>query len=318
MQVGVPGRLRGLVLTSLLLACLILAGCGADSLSETPTVSSGAGQGTLVIGNIDASNPSEKIAEFQPLVDFLVAHLEEFGFTEGRIVIARDPSEMARMLGSGEVDIYIDAAIPSLQVCDMTECDFALRQWKGGGPELTGVFVKRKGSEITSLEDLRGQIIMLEQPHSTVGHILPLAHLAELGITTRRVNDLKAVVGEDEVGYYVASGGQTSMNLLLNGEIAAAAIGERAFKRFSPDVHAQVEVIDQTIAAPSQLVTFGSGFDADLAAEIRRLMISLEQSDEGQAILQSLRDTARFDELPAGLEADLNELWEAVQIVLQN
>src|SRR5690606_1254280 len=131
------------------------------------------GQRTLVIGNIDASNPSEKIAEFQPLVDYLVDHLEDYGIAEGQVVIARDPSEMARLMGNGEVDIYIDAAIPSLQVCAMTGCDFALRQWKGGGPELAGIFVTGKGSDITSVEDLRGHIIGLEQPHSTVGHILP-------------------------------------------------------------------------------------------------------------------------------------------------
>jgi phosphonate transport system substrate-binding protein len=317
---SLPSRVVSLAAMSVL--GLLLSACGADTLSVTPTAASGGSEtveqaGKLVIGNIDANNPSEKIAEFQPLVDYLVDHLGEYGIDEGQVVIAQDTAEMTRLLAEGEVDIFIDAAIPSLIVCSTGDCQFAMRQWKGGGPELAGVFVTGKESGISSLDDLRGQVIMLEQPHSTVGHILPLATLAELDIPTRRVNDLGATVAEDEVGYYVATGGQSSMNLLLSGEIGALAIGERALKRFSEDVQAQVEVFATTEAAPSQLVAFRNGLDPALEAEIRQLMISLEESDDGQAILESLRDTARFDEFTAELAGELTELWEVVQLIIQ-
>jgi len=314
---------RRLIVVVVVLAGLVLSGCGTDSLSVTPTVATGGSEtteqaGTLVIGNIDANNPSEKIAEFQPLVDYLVDHLGDYGINEGQVVIAQDTAEMARLLAEGDVDIFIDAAIPSLIVCSLADCQFALRQWKGGGPELAGVFVTTKESGITSLEDLRGLVIMLEQPHSTVGHILPLATLAELGISTRRVSDLGATIADDEVGYYVATGGQSSMNLLLTGEIEALAIGERALRRFSDDVQSQVEVFATTEAAPSQLVAFRNGFDPALEAEIGQLMISLEETDEGLDILDSLRDTARFDEFTADLAGELTELWEVVQLIIQD
>ena len=264
-------------------AGMLLVACGADTLSDADTPEAepaGSGESrTLVLGNIDATNPAEKIAEFQPLVDYLVSHLEDFGDEAGEIVIAQDTGEMARMLENGDVDIYVDAAIPSLEVCSLVDCEFALRQWKGGEAELAGVFVTSKESDIESLDDLKGKVIMLEQPHSTVGHILPLAALAEQGIATRRVDDIGASVAEDEIGYVVATGGQSSMNLLLEGEIEALAIGERAFKRFSADVHEQVVIIDETVAAPSQLVTFRPGFDEDLEQEIRGLMISLEDNE---------------------------------------
>lgn len=311
-----------LILVAVLLLGLVLTACGTDSLSNTPTpeaVDSGqpAGSSSLVLGNIDAKNPADKFAEFQPLVDYLVANLGEFGIEDGEVVIAKDTAEMARLVSDGEVDIYIDAAIPSLEVCSTVECDFALRQWKGGVPEMGGVFVTSKNSGISTLDDLRGKIIMLEQLHSTVGHILPLAALSLQDIPAREVSDLQATVADDEVGYVVASGGQSSMNLLLNGEIAALAIGERAFDRFSPDVQQQVVIIEETISAPSQLVSFRPGFDPDLEAEISRLLISLEETAEGKEILKSLRDTARFDEFPDDLRDELDALWELVQNVTQ-
>lgn len=302
---------------------LILAACGAAD-SDDPTATpepGGSGQdtgSTIIVGNIDASNPAQKIAEFQPLADYLAANLESSGITEGRVAIARDIDEMARMMRDGEVDIYLDAAIPSLEVCEEVGCTFALQQWKGGTPNLMGVFVTTDAAGVTSLDDLRGKVIMLEQPHSTVGHILPLVTLAEHGLTTRSVNSPEAEVGPDEIGYYVSPGGQTSMNLLLNGEIAALAIGDRAYRQFSPDVQEQVTIFAETVPAPSQLVAIRPDLDPELQAEIVNLMIELDQSDEGRAILETMRETEKFEEVSADVLQDLAELFEVVKQAMQN
>lgn len=108
------------------------------------------------------------------------------------------------------------------------------------------------------------------------------------------------------------------MSLLLSGEIDALAIGERAFDRFSPDVQEQAVIIERTISAPSQLVAFSPVLDPEVGTEIRQLLMSLEETDDGKATLKALRDTTRFDELPEGLVDELAELWETVQVVLQD
>lgn len=319
---GRPVR-GGFATILLVIASLILAACGAadaDDPTATPEAGSGGesdASGAIVLGNVDATNPSEKIAEFQPLADYLAANLGDPEISAGQVVIARDTAEMARMLGDGSVDIYIDAAVPSLQVCETAGCEFSLRQWKGGGPELFGVFVTPKTSGITSIEDLRGMVIMLEATHSTVGHILPRVTLSQAGITTREVENPQAEVGDDEVGYVVSTGGQTSMNLLLNGDIGALAIGERAFKKFDKDVQQQLVIFDETAAAPSQLVAFAPEFDTEMQSEIVALMLALEDSPEGQEILKALRDTQKFEEFPDDAAEQLAELYETVKLTLE-
>ncbi len=302
---------------------ILLTACGtADSDSSTATPEPGAaGQsaGTaIVIGNVESTNPADKIAEFQPLADYLAANLGNFGITEGKVVLARDTTEMANMLSDGEADIYFDAAFPALDTCAIAGCTFTLRQWKGGTPTQKGVFVTTKDSGITTLEDLRGKVIMLEQPHSTVGHILPRATLAEHGITSVSVSSPEAQVGPDEVGYYVSSGGETSMNLLLNGQIAALAIGDKAFKQFSPDVQNQVTLLAETVGAPSELVAFRPDVDPDLQAEVVRLMLALDQSDEGKAILQTMRQSEKFEELSQDVLDNLYELYDTVKQILRS
>lgn len=307
----------------LIMLPFILAACGeadGDDPTATSEPESGgqAAAAAIVVGNVDASNPTKKIEEFQPLADYLAANLESFGITEGRVAIARDTTEMARMMSDGEVDIYLDAAIPSLEVCEEAGCTFALRQWKGGTPTLQGVFVTTEETGVTSLEDLQGKVIMLEQPHSTVGHILPLVTLAEQGIATVSVSSPEAEVADDEVGYYVSSGGQTSMNLLRNGQIAALAIGDRAFDKFSPDVKEQVTIFAETVGAPSQLVAIRPDLDPDLRAEVVRLMVELDQSEEGQTILETMRETEKFEEISIDVLDELAELYEVVKQTIQS
>jgi phosphonate transport system substrate-binding protein len=319
----IVSRLR-LGLPLIFMFTLLLAACGGEEADgATPTPESGGTSGqsesrALVVANVDASNPAQKIEEFQPLADYLAANLEDFGITDGQVVIARDTDEMARMMSDGEVDLYLDAAIPSLEVCEEAGCTFALRQWKGGTPDLAGVFVTTNDSGITTLEDLQGHVIMLEQPHSTVGHILPLLTLTEAGITTVSVDSPEAEVDADEVGYYVSSGGQTSMNLLLNGEISALAIGERAYKKFSQDVQDQSMILAETVAAPSQLVALQPALPLDLHDEIVRLMVELDQTAEGEAILETMRETEKFEEIPPEMLTELDDLYEVVKQASQS
>lgn len=306
------------------LVLLLVTACGADETTgatatpeESGAANPGDGAAALVIGNVDASNPAQKIEEFQPLADYLASNLEDLGIAEGTVRIARDTDEMAELVSAGEVDIYIDAAIPSLEVCEAVGCEFALRQWKGNTAELAGVFVVKKGSGIESLQDLKGKIMMLEQPHSTVGHILPLVTLTQEGIAYREVADQNAEVGPDEVGFFVSPGGQTSMNLLLNGEIDALAFGERSYKQFSQEVQDQTEIIATTPGAPSQLVAFSPDLEPDVAAEVTRLMVALSESEEGQAILVALRETQKFEEMSDDVKTALDELYETVKLAMQ-
>ncbi|CAN5516952.1 hypothetical protein BH23CHL2_BH23CHL2_05590 [soil metagenome] len=318
-------RVKGHLLAFAAILAIVLAACGVDDASNATATPDPAAAGSsrdsgteIVVGNVDASNPAQKIEEFQPLADYLAANLADFGITEGRVVIARDTAEMARMMSEGEVDIYLDAAIPSLEVCEEAGCTFALRQWKGGTPNLAGVFVTTAETGVTSLDDLRGKVLMLEQPHSTVGHILPRVTLAEQGIAMRSVGSPEAEVADHEVGYYFSTGGQTSMNLLLNGEIAALAIGARAFKQFSPDVQQQAIIFAETAAAPSQLVAIRPDLEPDLHAKIVNLMVVLDQSEEGRTILEQMRETEKFEEISADVLAELAELYEVVKQVIQS
>ena len=123
-----------------------------------------------------------------------------------------------------------------------------------------------------------------------------------------------APVGPDEIGYYVAPGGRTAMDLLLRGQVAAAAMGERTLGQFSPAVRDQTTIVDRTVAIPSQLVALRPGLDPEIGETISARLIGLDRAPEGRAILDALRETERFDRLPPDAAALLDRMQAAMAL----
>ena len=103
---------------------LLVAACGPAAVpqvsGENEPVLNLTARKTITIGDIDPGDPAKKINRFQPLADYLARELEDFGFTEGRVAIARDIEEMARFLEEGVVDVYLDSAYPTLAVQELS------------------------------------------------------------------------------------------------------------------------------------------------------------------------------------------------------
>ena len=88
----------------------------------------------ITIGDIDPDSPKKKIERFTPLANYLADQLQEFGITEGRVVIARNVEEMAMLLEKGDVDVYMDSPFPALKIQEMVGTRIIGRRWKGGDP----------------------------------------------------------------------------------------------------------------------------------------------------------------------------------------
>ncbi len=316
------GRFRvaaypGAILAVGLIGAITLLGCasGAAAPGPTPTSAPQAEPRPIVIGNIDPGAPTRKIEEFLPLAQHLADGLKDQGITEGKVVIARDQAEMVRLLRDGAVDIYFDAAVPSMEVCDTSKCQFILQQWKGGEPTLYGIFVARKDSGIDGIEDLAGKVIALQKDHSTVGFVLPTIAMIQEGFTLAEVADPSAALPPSSIGYFLTGGGRSAIDMLLRGEVSAVALGERAYERFSPDITEQTAVFERTMEVPSQLVAARPGMDAALIARITDALTALEETEQGRAILASLRDTQKFDALQPETTSMLSELKSLVKLV---
>ena len=317
-----PGLLRsrryllGLVVGLGLVTLMTVCGSTAEeapALGERSTASDAAR--AITLGDIEPDEPTKKIKRFGPLADYLAGHLEEFGITEGRVVIARDISQMAEFLRNGTVDIYFDSAFPTLAVQDLSESEVILRRWKDSAPEYWSVYVALRGNGVSSVDDFVGKVMAFEEPHSTSGYLLPSGTLAQMGFSLTGVVSPTAQVAAGEIGYFFTGDEQNTIELILQGRVAGGGISNQDYEELPPELKDQLIVFGETVSVPRQLVSVRKELDDRLIDRVRELLIGLDETAEGREVLANLKNTVRFDPVPAKSATALGELKVLIDLL---
>ena len=186
--------------------------------------SSRVGDRIIVIGDIDAYEPLKKVKRFKPLADYWAENLSEFGIGRGDVVIAKDIPEMAHYLDQGEIDFFFDSGFPTLAVRRLSGSQVILRRWKGGSSDYWGTYLVRRDSGIDSPEGLVGKVVAFEELYSTSGFILPAGTLIKKGFKLREVSGPDEDVSPNEIGYFFSRDEENTIELVLDGQVAAGGI----------------------------------------------------------------------------------------------
>ena len=287
------------------------------SCAEQPTsLSSPTLQGTpvatkkIVLGDI-SSEPLKKIERFQPMADYLAANLGQFGIGTGEVKIAPDIETMAKMLQSGEVDLYFDSLYPAMIVSEKSGAKLLLRRWKKGKSQYHTILFARADSGLTSLDDLQGKMIGLEEPYSTSGYFLPMVYLLKAGLNPVEKERGTSALAEDQVSYIYTKEDENTIQWVVSGKLAAGAVDDRSFFRIPEETRTQLTILADTEKVARQVVLIRSGIDREQRQAIATLLMEMDETPEGEKILEKFGETTKFDELP--LEAG----WERMQELYQ-
>jgi phosphonate transport system substrate-binding protein len=258
----------------------------------------------IVLGDI-SDEPAETIEGTQPMADYLAARLGEYGITRGEVKIAPDLETMTQWMADGEVDIYFDSPYPVLVVSQETGAVPILRRWKYGVSAYHSVFIARKDSGLTSLADLSGRMVAFEESFSTSGYMLPLSYLIEQGMNPVEKADMETAVAPDEVGYLFSTADNTTIQWVVSGRVPIGVVDNVTFELLIPEETREgLTILAATEDVPRQMVLLRSGIEPELAEAIQTILIGVDESEEGQAALETFL-TTKFDEFPEGAEAAL-------------
>ena len=254
---------------------------------------------TLILSDI-SEDPANKIEAYQPMADYLATHLSDFGIRGGKVVVAPDMSTMVQMLKSGQVDLFFDSPYPAFTVYEDADATPLLRRWKKGVAEYHTVIAARKDSGITDPAHLLGHVIAFDDPVSTSGFLLPKGYLTGLGYELELVHSATSAVDSDRIGYVFAGGEDNVRTWVLQGKTAAAAFPSADFEEFDDALKTQLHVISRTLNVPRHIALARQGMDENLRGRIVELLLSMDQTPEGQATLAKFDNTKKFDALPLG------------------
>jgi len=299
-----------LILTMALESC---TGGIAGAPTEAP--SAGAAESrAIVLGDI-SDDPAEVIEGTQPLAEFLASRLSDFGITEGQVRVASSIDEMAKLLATGEVDLYFDSTYPATWISDQAGARIILRRWRFGVEEYQSVIFASSASGITSIDALPGHMVAMDAPYSTSGFVLPSVHLMENGLTLVGKKSYGDPVADDEIGFVFSYDDTNTLQWVLSGLTDAGVTDDYNFDvAFPDDAKAQLVELARTEFTPRQVVVIRSGLEDGLIQAIIQILTSMHETDEGAAALEPFQ-TTQFDEFPDGIEAATTRMREMMELV---
>ena len=300
----------------LLMTSVVLAACGAQE-TQMPTVTSApvktlSRSQVLILSGI-SKDPAGQIESFQPLADYLAAHLADFGIKQGEVVIAPDMPTMIHYHKTAQVDLYFDSPYPALTVYQEAGVRPLLRRWNKGIAGYRTIIAVRRDSGITDLNGLLGKVIAFDARASTAGYLLPQGHLTELGYKITEKHSATSVVAADEIGYVFVGGEKNVLAWVLQRKTAGSAISSGDYDEFAADVKSQLLILSRTPNVPREIVLARPGMDEALQARIVELLLGLHKTTEGRSILAKSERTTKFDALPEGPEGTMKMLGELFQ-----
>ncbi|MCA9957578.1 MAG: phosphate/phosphite/phosphonate ABC transporter substrate-binding protein [Anaerolineales bacterium] len=299
--------IRQAQLSILSISLLTIFAAVACTASPTPTpvlTDAVTPTGVLVFGDI-SDEAAETINGTQPIADYLAAQLGDYGISRAEVKIAPDLDTMVQWMANGEVDLYFDSPYPALVISQKTGAEPILRRWKYGVSTYHTLFFARADAGITTVADLQGHMIAFEESFSTSGYMLPLSYLLEQGLNPVSKESPEVTVAADEIGYTFSTADNTTIQWVVSGRVVAGVVDNVTYELFVPEeTRQEFVVLAETEDVPRQLVLVRPGMDADLKAAIKSGLLTMDETEEGRAVLDVFL-TTEFDEFPEGADAAL-------------
>ena len=278
----------------IVLVSLIFLSFPRLSCSSSPFAAEGK---TLVFGRVH-DDPVRSIRDRQEFVDYIAKKLAPFGISSGKILVVDKMHLLGQALKEGKVDLFHDSVVPTMVLSKLSGSVPILRQWKYGEANYEGVIVVKKDSGINTLGDLKGKVIAFEEPHSTSASILPRMLLEEKKLKLVQITS-PGMVQPNSVGYVYGTDG-SSVNVLITGRVDAATTISREIDRLKPEIRDSLKVIGTTISVPRQVIAVRKDLNSRIVAEIKKILVEMDDNPEGQGVLKRQQNTTKFDEIPPG------------------
>jgi phosphonate transport system substrate-binding protein len=266
---------------------------------------------TISLGVISQRSQAEVEPQYRDFIRYVARKLSSSGSPiEGRVLTAPTVYQLTKLLEEGKADFYMDSPYPTYLINRQGAAIPLLRRWKAGAAEYRGVLFTKKDSGVTSLADLRGQIIAFEDPASTSGYFLPKLFLVSKGMKLSEKTSLDAAVAPTEIGYIFTYSAGKIADMVLTRRVVAGAFSNEDYDRLDAKKKADMIVLGESENFPRHFVSIRKELDPDLAGRLQDILLSMHQDPEGQKVLQKIENTTRFDIAPGGENAVRFKLQE--------
>lgn len=286
-----------------------LIGCSPQSApAPTPTQEYKSCVGNAItVGDI-SDDPDEIITSRVPFINYLADKLAAFGIECGKPKVVDTIDEMITLVNNGDVDIYMDSMYPATLISNATGARPILRRWRNCDPEYYSVIFTTSSIGINSIADLPGHMIAMDTVYSTSGFVLPAVYLIDNGFSLVIKDSYTDPVGENEIGIFFSFDDKNTLNLVLEGKVAAGATDDFYFGKWQTESSGGLVKLAETESVPRQVVIVRAGLENDVQTAIKDILANAHLDPTGLSVMKQDADTCKYDDTPEGIEAAFKQM----------
>ena len=268
----------------------------------------------LVLGRI-SDDPRAHYDQLKALLDYVVPRMREVGITEGRVLMARDPQQMASYLRRGRVDWVTETAATAVQLQQRADARLLVLTERNGVSRYHTLFFTHRDSAVRALADMRGHALALQSPASTSAYMIPMTTLLDLGLRPEILLGPDDRSPPDRVGYVFA---RTEANISVwvqKRKVEVGALSNLDWadpQRMPPAFKADLRVIHQTPDYPRALELVRADLPQPVEERLREVLLEAAEDPEAGPALHQFFHTSRFLPLDDELRKSLSELRAGV------
>jgi phosphonate transport system substrate-binding protein len=308
---GNPTRLAVLTALTALVFQVVFAATGAAQSPERAKAQ------TLALGIVSETHRAQIEGYFQDFVRYVAGKLSTAPDFEGKVMIAPSAFQLARLIEQKKVDFYMESPYPTYLINDMHgAAKLLLRRWKSGMAEYRSLIFTRNNGEVSRLEDLRGKVLVFEDPGSTSGHFLAKSFLLKKGFKFAAKSRFDPHGSPTEVGYVFAYSQEKLVDMVLAKQAAAGAFSDDDYVKLDEKKKSAIMILAQTERVPRHLLSVRKDIAPALVDRLEKILLSMHESEQGRRILKKTDDTTKFDLLPegeAGASRKLAEIFRSAE-----
>jgi phosphonate transport system substrate-binding protein len=279
-------------LVVLLLATLVLAGCGEPEL--------GTEDNPIVMSFVPSGDTQEIITSGDAIAEMLK---QETGL-EVVANVGTDFAAVREAMGAGQAHIGWLNTFNYVLANEKYGVEAHLVTERFGSTSYAGQINVRADSGISTLEDLKGKVMCWVDPNSTSGYIIPRIMLQANGIDP-----------DNDFAQTVEAGSHDGVILAVyNGDCDAGASYDDARSTIEDDfadVMDVVAVLATTTDIPNDSVSFIQDFPEEMRQQIVDALLAYSATEEGKEALNTLYNIAALqpssDSFYDGFRADLSK-----------
>ncbi len=259
-----------------------------------------------------SSKTKARIRNFVKMASYIASHLENFGVSSGRVIVAEDVDKMIEKLKRGEVDLVFETPFATLKMEEMADVIPSVVAWKKGVKRYRTLFFVKKKSNIKTLFDLRGKLIAFQDPGSTSAYAIPKAELVRYGLE---------VVPKDEradpsCARYVFVGHRLNQAFwVLEDRADCGAFSENDWRDLPDSIRSRLKIIYKTRPILRYIGSFSNKVPYKLREAVVSILLNMQNTRSGRDALMRAFRIKKIERLTEEDKKELEYIGKLLKII---